>query len=153
MATEATRRSLAVRRARRGGALLETAFVLWIFLLLSFGTIEFGYFFFVKNALVGASREGCRAGIVPLPSGTSTAVQSMVISYLYNAGMNSSSATLDSKWTLTISPADVGTASAGTSVKVTVASTWGQVGQGFRPMGLIDSGKTIQGISTMRKEQ
>src|SRR4051794_21099883 len=110
MATEAMQRSLAVRRARRGGALLETAFVLWVFLLLSFGTIEFGYFFFVKNALVGASREGCRAGIVPPPTGTNTAVQNTVISYLYNAGMNSSSTTLDAKWTLTILPADVSTA-------------------------------------------
>ena len=37
--------------ARRGGAVLETALVMGLLIMLSFGTAEYGYFFFVKNML------------------------------------------------------------------------------------------------------
>ncbi len=45
-------------RFRRGNAVLEMALVLPILLLLAFGMVEFGYFFYVKNNLQGAAREG-----------------------------------------------------------------------------------------------
>jgi len=48
----------------RGNAVLEAALVLPVLTSLTFGTIEYGHFFFVKHTLEGAAREGARAGIV-----------------------------------------------------------------------------------------
>ena len=45
---------------RRGGAILEAALVLPILLALSFGMVEYGYYFFVKHTLQGAARDGAR---------------------------------------------------------------------------------------------
>ena len=63
------------RRARRGNAVLETALVLPILLALSFGLVEFGYFFYVKHNMQGAAREGARVAITPsaTPTPSSTA--------------------------------------------------------------------------------
>ena len=58
------------RGGRRGNALLDAALVLPILLSLTFGTVEYGYFFFVKHSLQGAAREGCRVGIVPSSDNT-----------------------------------------------------------------------------------
>src|SRR5215213_8000388 len=57
--------------AFRGGAtILEMALTLSILLSLTFGTVEFGYFFFVKNTVQGAAREGARVAITPTASNT-----------------------------------------------------------------------------------
>ena len=50
-------------RPRRGGSLVELALTLGILLNLTFGMVEFGYYFYVKHSLEGAGREGCRAFI------------------------------------------------------------------------------------------
>ena len=42
---------------RRGGSLLEAAIVLPVLIYVAFGTVEFGYYFFVKHSLDGAARE------------------------------------------------------------------------------------------------
>jgi Flp pilus assembly protein TadG len=131
-----------------------------ILLSLTFGTIEYGYFFFVKHTLQGAAREGCRAGIVPTGStgiGDSTAVTVAIAQYLQGAGLNTGSTTLDAKYTLSIqSPLgtniNAGSVAVGNPVYVTVQSTWGQIGSGFRPMNLIGTAKTVSGVSVMRKE-
>src|SRR5205085_1990414 len=81
------------RRARRGTAVMEMALVGSLLLGLTFGTVEFGYYFYVKNIFQGAAREGCRAGITP--TGDNTAVTSSVVTYLYNGGLQSGSLTLD----------------------------------------------------------
>ena len=61
---------------RRGNAIIEAALVVPILLSLAFGTVEFGYYFFVRNNLQGAAREGARAAI--LASATNTDVTSAV---------------------------------------------------------------------------
>lgn len=130
------------RRTRRGNATLELALTLGILLSLTFGTIEFGHFFFVKNTLQGAAREGARAAI---PGGASnTDVTTAVNNTLTAAGLDST------KYTVTISPSDVTTATPGTAVSVTVQGTWGTVG--LRPLGLISSTKAVRGAAVMRKE-
>src|SRR6478609_1037969 len=53
-------------RRRFGGAVLEMILILPVLLYLAFGTVEFGYFFYVKHSLEGAARDGARAAI---PSG------------------------------------------------------------------------------------
>jgi Flp pilus assembly protein TadG len=135
-------------RGRRGNALLDAALVLPILLSLTFGTVEYGYFFFVKHSLQGAAREGCRAAIVP--TADNTAVTQAIAAALRASGLNSSSTTLDSKYTLTLTPANVSGLAAGASVTVQVDATWGQVG--VRPLGLIGSNKVVRGTTVMRKE-
>ena len=70
------------RNRQRGNAVLETSLVLMFVLFpLTFGMVEFGYFFYVKHSLQGAAREGARAAIVP------TAVNSEVTTAV-NAAMS-----------------------------------------------------------------
>jgi Flp pilus assembly protein TadG len=133
---------------RRGNAILDAAFVLPVLLALTFGSIEYGYFFFVKHSLQGAAREGARAAIVP--DATNPKVTAAVAASLNAAGLNSSTTQLDSKFVLTLTPSDVTTAATGASVTVQVDSTWGSVG--VRPMGLIVASKTVRGVTVMRRE-
>jgi Flp pilus assembly protein TadG len=133
---------------RRGNAILDAAFVLPILLTLTFGSIEFGYFFFVKHSLQGAAREGARAAIVP--DATNTKVTSAVAASLNAAGMNSSVTSLDPKYVLTLTPSTISSATTGTSVSVQLDTTWGAVG--VRPLGIIPATKTVRGITVMRRE-
>jgi Flp pilus assembly protein TadG len=143
-------RPIRIRRRRRGSAVMELALVAMVLLWLTFGCVEFGYYFFVKNTLQGAAREGCRAGIVP--TNTNTEVTDAVVKYLWTAGLQTGSTTLDSsKFSLTITPA-ANAVTAGGSLTVRIDSAWGTVGRGFRPMGLIGATKTVTGVTVMRKE-
>ena len=49
---------------RKGVAAIEFAILLPLLIFLIFGAIEFGLFFYNKQVLTNASREGARAGIV-----------------------------------------------------------------------------------------
>ncbi len=126
---------------RYGSATLELALTLLILLNVTYGTIEFGQYFYVKNQLQGAAREGARAGV---PQGaTATDVTTAIASVMTLAGLQSSG------YTVTQSGA---TGTTGTSVSVTVKCTWGTVGSGYRPFSLIGSSKQVQGTAVMRKE-
>jgi Flp pilus assembly protein TadG len=144
------------RRTRRGNAVLDAALVFPILLSLTFGTVEFGYYFYVKHTLQGAAREGCRAGITP--TGTDSDVSLAVIGSLRAAGLQTSATVLDtSKFTLKIeSPLGTTVSSAalstGSTLYVSVQGTWGTLGSGFRPMGLIGTSKIVVGTTAMRKE-
>jgi Flp pilus assembly protein TadG len=132
------------RRRFRGSAVLDAALVFPILLSLTFGTIEYGYYFYVKHSLQGAAREGARAAITPTAvNGDVTTAISTAISA---AGLASSG------YATTISPSNVSGLAAGTSVTVTITCTWGTVGSGFRPLGLIGSSKQVRGVTVMRKE-
>lgn len=139
------------RRNRRGNAVLDAALVLPILVSLTFGTAEYGYFFFIKHSFEGAAREGARAAIVP-STATNTPVTQAVASSLFAAGLNSSQTTLDAKYTLAISPAV--TSVSGTAIEVDVSATWSNVGISPLPtvMGGIASTKVVKGTAVMRKE-
>lgn len=134
--------------SRRGNAVLDAALVLPVLLSLTFGTVEYGYFFFVKQSLQGAAREGCRAGITP--TATNTIVTQAIAASLNAAGLNASTTTLDAKYSLTLTPSNVSGVSAGTSITVQLDTTWGAIG--VRPMGLIGPAKIVRGVTVMRKE-
>jgi Flp pilus assembly protein TadG len=119
-----------------------------ILLSLTFGTVEYGYFFFVKHSLQGAAREGCRVGI--LPTADNAQVTQAVVGSLNAAGLNASQSSLDAKYTLTLTPNNVSGLSSGTPVTVQVTCTWGAIG--VRPLGLIGANKVVRGITVMRKE-
>jgi Flp pilus assembly protein TadG len=142
------RKSTTAGRSRRGNAVLEAALVVPILLSLTFGAVEYGYFFFVKNSFQGAAREGCRAAIVQ--TAVNSDVTKAVAASLKAAGLNSSTLTLDAKYTLTLTPSDVSAVTSGNSVTVQLDATWGNVG--VRPMGLIGTGKVVRGTTVMRKE-
>ena len=136
------------KTTRRGNAVLDAALVLPILLSLTFGTVEYGYFFFVKHSMQGAAREGCRAGIVPTADNTS--VRNAVAASLYAAGLNSSQTSLDTKYTLTTTPSNVSGVTAGTAITVQLDCTWSNIG--VRPLGLIGANKIVRGTTVMRKE-
>jgi Flp pilus assembly protein TadG len=131
---------------RRGGAVLETALVMGVLIMLSFGTAEYGYFFFVKNEVAGAAREGARAAIPT--AATNTAVNTAISNVMTAAHIPSTA------YTVTLSPTDVSTATAGTPVSVTVTCLWGTVGVTPLPtsMGGLSTTKQVTGVAVMRKE-
>ena len=88
---------------------------------------------------------------------TNTNVTTAVAQYLNAAGLNSSTTTVDSKFTLKIesplgSSISASTLTAGSPLYVTVQGSWGTLGQGFRPLALIGTTKIVSGVSVMRKE-
>jgi len=130
------------RHRRRAGAVLETFLVLPILLVLAFGTVEFGWYFFVKHNMQGAAREGARSAITS--DATNTKVNTAVQNALTAAGLQNSG------YTVTTNPVDVSTAPAGQQITVTVQCLWSQVGSGLRPMGLISTTKTANNVTTPR---
>ena len=149
MTHPATKPALArrTRRARQTGAtLLEMALTLMVLMALTFGTVEFGHFFFLKNTVQGAAREGVRAAMTP--SGSNADVTTAVNSTLQAAGLTLSDFTTTVKVNGVVANAD--SAAAGQTIEVTVQAAWGTVG--LRPMGLIDSTKALRGVAVMRKE-
>ena len=79
-----------LRRTRRedGAALVETAFVLPIMLLVCVGILEFGRAYQTWQVVTNASREGARVAI--LPEYPDTSVQTRVRTYLKNGGLPAS---------------------------------------------------------------
>ena len=133
-------------RRRLGASILEMALTLMVLLNLTFGTIEFGYFFFVKNTVQAAAREGARAAIPPGASNTD--VTAAVNGSLTAAGLRTSDFTTTVKVNGVV--ANAGTAAPGQQVEVSVTGSWGTVG--LRPLGLISSGKNVLGAASMRRE-
>ncbi len=132
------------RRRFRGSAVLDAALVFPILLSLTFGTIEYGYYFYVKHSLQGAAREGARAAITP--TAVNTDVDTAISNAMAAAGLSSSG------YSVTKNPSNVSGQAAGTSITITVTCTWGTVGSGFRPLGLIGTAKQVKGVTVMRKE-
>jgi Flp pilus assembly protein TadG len=147
------------RRRRHGNAVLEAALVMPVLLYLVLGAMQFGYYFFIKNTLQGAAREGCRAGIVSGTNGN-TDVTTAVAQYLKAAGLQTSATTVDTtKFTLKIeSPQGTSTTAstltAGSPLYVTIQATWQNVGILMLPsqLGGLSNSKVVAGVSVMRKE-
>ena len=72
-------------RGERGAALVETAFVLPIMLLVCVGILEFGRAYQTWQVVTNASREGARVAI--LPDYADASVSARVKTYLKNGGL------------------------------------------------------------------
>jgi Flp pilus assembly protein TadG len=122
---------------RRGSSTLELVLILPILLMLSFGVVDYGYFFFVKNTLQGAAEAGVRAAISP--TATNAGVTTVVGSMMTAAGLRNSG------YTITLNPSDISTA---------VTITWGNVS--FKTLaagyGGISNSKPVIGAAVMIKE-
>jgi len=86
----------------------------------SFGTVEYGYAFYLKHAIQNAAYLGTRAAVST--GSTNTSVQSIVSASMAMAGFQSS------QYTLTTSPTTLSGVTAGTSVTITVSCSWANVG-------------------------
>ena len=138
-------------RARRspdrfGGAMVEFVLALPLLLMLTFGLVDYGYFFFAKNSLVSAAQIGARAAVPE--SATNSSVTSAISASLGASGFGNSG------YTVTTNPKDVSTASKGAAVTVTVTAAWSNVGVHTLPtfLGGIDSSKQVIGTAVMIKE-
>ena len=134
------------RTARRGASVLEFVLVIPILAMLSFGIVDYGYYFYVKNTVQGAAQAGARAAIpgTALQSDVTTAVSNILTA----AGLQNSG------YTLTTSPTDITTASVGSTVTVTVRINWSNVGIHALSSGWggISNSKVVTGAAAMRKE-
>jgi len=137
------------RRPRRGGAILELSITLALLLNLTFGMVEFGYYFYVKNAFENAAREGVRTAMTPsgTTTTTTTAVTNALSAYKFPANCVTTTVTDTSGNTL-----DPSTAAIGTAIQVNLTATWSTIGAGFRPLTLISGSKSVTGYCVMQKE-
>jgi len=126
--------------------MIEFVLALPLLLMLTFGLVDYGYFFFAKNSLVSAAQIGVRAAVPE--SATNTSVTSAISASLGASGFGNSS------YTITTNPTDVSTASKGTAVTVTVTAGWSNIGVHTLPtfLGGIDSSKQVIGTAVMIKE-
>jgi Flp pilus assembly protein TadG len=151
----ANRALFRTKRFRRGGtATLEMALTMLLLANICYGTIEFGYYFFVKNTVIGASREGCRASIVAgaVYSDITTAVNSSLQAAGLSIGQFTTTVQVTHSGGSAQTINNLSTCVAGDTMSVTVSANWGTVGSGFRPMGLIGANKVVTASSVMRKE-
>ena len=143
------RNSTRISRRRFGGAVLEMILILPVLLYLAFGTVEFGYYFYVKHSLEGAARDGARAAI---PSGALYSdITTAVDNAMSAANLSGSGYTTQVKDGSTVITT-LTSAVAGDTITVTVTCTWGTAGAGYRPWGLIGTSKQVVGTAVMRKE-
>ena len=136
---------------RRGTSVLEMALVLPVLLMLSFGIVDYGYFFYVKNTAQGAAQAGARAAIPA--SATNANVTTVISNMMSAAGLQGSGYTVAITDT-NGAAINVSTVAAGSSIKVTVSLTWGNAGLHAlsSSMGGISGSKQLVGVAVMRKE-
>ncbi len=138
-----------ITRRRFGGAVLEMILILPVLLYLAFGTVEFGYYFYVQHTLEGAARDGVRASI---PAGAVYAdITAAVDAAMAASNLASSGYTIQVKDGAAVI-LNLGSAVQGDTMTVTVTCTWGTAGAGYRPWGLIGTAKQVIGAAVMRKE-
>jgi Flp pilus assembly protein TadG len=73
-------------RDQRGQALIETAIVLPIMLLVAIGIVEFGRAYQTWQVLTNAAREGARIAV--LPGGDDTSVKNRISTYLKDGAID-----------------------------------------------------------------
>jgi Flp pilus assembly protein TadG len=71
-----------LRRGQRGVAVVETAITLIPFLVLLFGVIEAGWFFYVQVTLNNAAREGAKLATRPISQGNAMLTQGDIQTYV-----------------------------------------------------------------------
>jgi len=163
-ALRAARRGPTGSPLRRSGAeLLELGLVLALLLVLVFGTIEFGTYFYVEHNLQSAAREGARAACVyphdaandPLAFAAYTDAYRKVLSQssLWNWSGFQTALQPSLEWVedpLHNTPPNVQY-----YAKVTVAITWDKIPSGMRPMRVITNPQnvTLKGAAMLRVEQ
>lgn len=128
------------QQQRVGAAAVEFAVVAPLMIMLTLGMMEIGRVVMVKQLLVNATREGARLAV--LPGVTAQEVQDEVQVSLDDASLSGT--------TITVSPAVLSTASAGTPVTVTVSMPASAASWIPNPVYTVNT--TLESSTTMRKE-
>ncbi len=83
-----------MQRKRRGTALVQTAFVLPVIVIMLLGIVEYGRYYFINTVLYNAAREGARFGAIQ-PTNTTgiTAAARQFVAGLGGAAVNVAVAT------------------------------------------------------------
>jgi Flp pilus assembly protein TadG len=118
-------------RDRRGTEILEAAFIFLPLLCLTFGAIDYGFYFYVQHNVEGAAREGARAGII---NGAGSAQINAAVANVMNA-CNLKGYSVSQQYT-------------GANLQVTVT-------QPYTPLGIPPARVTkteVKGIAVMRLE-
>jgi Flp pilus assembly protein TadG len=129
--------------------LIEAAVVMFLFILLTFAMIEYGYLIYIMHTTTGAARTGVRNAIV---AGSSTSsVQSAVDTVMTASGFTTSQYTVqvDDKTagTTGVNPSSI---PSGHDVAVHVKATWSNIG--VTTIKLVDPSRVIDTVVVMRKE-
>lgn len=81
-------KSRGIFRPRRGTEVIELALLLLPLLWITFGAIDFGYYFYLAHNVQAAASAGARAGIVP--GASQTQIDNAVALVMDNAGLSQS---------------------------------------------------------------
>ena len=160
--TKSSKRASA--RGAGGNAIIEMALVLPALMFLAMGMVEFGQFFYTKNAFQQAARDACRASIMPNakqadPYTAATAALAAAGVTFQNSWLTVTDIT-PGAWggTGTGNVTDVSTVSAGHAITVAITTTYGSLPNAVRPLYAISGGigipsnRAIAGSSTGLKE-
>jgi Flp pilus assembly protein TadG len=138
-------------RRRRGSAVLDMALVFPVLIMLAFGVVEYGYYFYVKHNAQAASREGARAAVVA--GAKSADVTVAVANVMAATGLDKTG------YTVTVTdtagtPINFSTVVSGTPIKVLVQFNWGAVGVHPLPeiLGGMSPTRPVKGATVMRRE-
>jgi Flp pilus assembly protein TadG len=125
---------------RRGIVLVETALIIMIIILLTFGVMEYGWMFMQAQHVINAARQGARVGVrADAVNGDATSAISTVLSA---QGITT--------YSVTFSPANVTTPAPGDPLTVTVTAPYANItltGLPFLPVPT-----NLQSSVTMAKE-
>lgn len=126
--------------------MVEFVLALPLLLMLTFGMVDYGYYFFAKNSFTSAAEIAARAAVPQ--SASNTTVTSAVSASLGASGFGNSS------YTVVTNPTTISGISKGTTITVTVTGTWGNIGVHTLPtfLGGIDTSKQVIGSAVMIKE-
>lgn len=72
---------------QRGAAAVEFALVLPFLLMMVLGTIDWGWYFFVREVVTNAAREGARAGAVATAANPTQAAEDIARNFITNFGL------------------------------------------------------------------
>jgi Flp pilus assembly protein TadG len=82
---------------RRGSEVIELAFLLLPLMWLTFGAIDYGYYFYIEHNLQGAAREGARAGVPQGVPDYVAAAEAGATKIMTNAGFKAGTYTIGTK--------------------------------------------------------
>jgi Flp pilus assembly protein TadG len=133
-------------RCRHGGAALEMMLVLPILLMLAFGTVDYGYYIWLKSTFQNAALDGARAAVSP--TATNADVTTAVSNFMTSAGL------ANCGYTVTLTPSDVSSVAPGSNITVQVSTTWGNVGTHLlgSAYGGMSNIQPVSGSAVMVKE-
>ncbi len=129
------------RPRRRGLAMVETAIVLPLILLLTMGLLEYGWMFLVSGYINNASRQGARVGSTANASGAD--VVNAVADAMARAGLDDVDYEVSRTWS------EVPGVSVGPMLTITVTVQYADVGLG---MPLVPTPERLVSTTTMLSE-